>query len=102
MFNAQTMEYVVIGRETCPETHKRDLQGYVVFTNGKRFTCVQKVVPGGRILSPLVAQWKRMLIFVVKIRISPTVRGKDVFRDVLVCAEKGDKGTIKDSYLYPL
>lgn len=40
-------KYHVYGRETAPTTGTRHLQGFIVFTNGRRFTAIKNVLPGG-------------------------------------------------------
>jgi len=46
--------YLVYGRETCPETKKAHLQGYVEFKNARHFSAVKKTF-GGAHIEPRIA-----------------------------------------------
>lgn len=37
--------YLCFGQETCPETKRQHLQGYIYFANAKTFTACQKLLP---------------------------------------------------------
>jgi len=41
----EVMTYAIIGRETCPETGKKHLQGYTVFKSARTFKILKEMMP---------------------------------------------------------
>lgn len=46
-FGVNDVQYVCYGREVCPDTQRRHLQGFVAFGRKKRLTAIKKIDPAG-------------------------------------------------------
>lgn len=52
VFRGDLMEYMVVGKETCPDTGRLHWQGFVYFINRKRFNDCRNVLPAGTHIEP--------------------------------------------------
>ncbi|AXL65901.1 replication-associated protein [Golden silk orbweaver associated circular virus 1] len=103
-YDEKIHEYLCFGRETCPSTNRRHLQGYVAFKNRITLAGIKKWIPGAHFErargTPTenrdyckkdgdFKEWGSV----------PTVTGRACkFGDILHLAESGNITCIKDTY----
>lgn len=97
-------EYLVYGRETCPDTHRRHLQGFVVFKNRTTLAGAKRWIPQAHFErargSPAEAsEYCKKDGDFMEFGQLPTVSGRaSKFGDLLAKAERGEIDALKAEY----
>nr|QTE03550.1 MAG: replication-associated protein [Phylloscopus fuscatus CRESS-DNA-virus sp.] len=104
LFDSRLVEYCIEGRETCPDTSRVHLQGFVVFKNRQRFGSVKAMLPTAHIerargTPQEAAEYCRKDGNYREVGRLPEVScGGDRFRAILVSAENGAIESVKRDY----
>lgn len=103
-FNESKMEYLCYGREVCPTTNRRHIQGYVSFKVRQRFSCAKTLVPGAHLERARGSSEENYKYCskdgdFTEFGTRPSHSGRvNPFHQILAAAETGDLDTIKETY----
>lgn len=104
VFDELLQEYLIFGRETCPDTGRKHLQGFVLFKNRRNLCSVKRWLPGSHFerakgtLAECANYCKKDGDFTEFGSLPADERKPNCFRDVLLKAECGDIAGIKAEY----
>lgn len=104
VFDGEIHEYLIFGRETCPNTSRRHLQGYVYFKSRRRLPFLKSWIPQAHFEAAKGSPQQNKDYcskdgdFTEHGRLPRSKSGGSAFKDVLTKAESGDIPGIKEEY----
>lgn len=104
VFDEGIHEYIIYGRETCPNTGRQHFQGYVYFKERRRLPYLKKWIPSGHFEAAKGTPEQNKVYcskdgdFKEYGRLPRSKSGGSAFKDVLTKAEHGDIAGIKEEY----
>ncbi|UOK21044.1 replication associated protein [Chifec virus UA13_110] len=103
-FDVSKDEYIIYGRETCPDTGRQHWQGYVVYKNRQYLSYCQKKIPGAHFErargtpTECSEYCKKDGEFTEHGTLPKVTSGGGAFKASILAAEKGDLASVKDAY----